>query len=82
VSRHKQRLERLVDLMGPVESPDSSDAREKIRRALDRIALLCYRQRVAADDLRLESDEDREAWRIFDAGRKQAERGEGARADA
>jgi hypothetical protein len=83
-SQNQRRLDRLENLMGPVESPDSSDAHEKIRRALDRVALLCARQRVTADDLHLESDEDREAWAIFDAGRKQAKRkrGEGARADA
>jgi hypothetical protein len=75
-SRHQQRLERLEALAPEPESPDAG-AHEKIRRALDRIALLRHRQGVAADDLSLESDEDREAWAIFDADRKRAERGEG-----
>jgi len=78
MSSHKRRLERLVDLLGPVESPNAA-AHEKIRAALDRVALLGHRQGVAADDLSLESDEDREAWRIFDTCRKQAERGRGGR---
>jgi hypothetical protein len=76
MSSHKRRLERLENLLGPVESPNEA-AHEKIRRALDRVALLRYRQRGAVDDLSLESEEDREAWAIFDAARKQAERGRG-----
>jgi hypothetical protein len=77
MSRYKRRLERIEDLLGPLESPDSSDAHEKIRRALDRVALLRHRQRVAADDLSLQSDEDRFSWAIFDAARKYAEGGGG-----
>jgi hypothetical protein len=75
-SHNQRRLERLEDLLGPVESPDAH-AHDKIRRALDRIARLRYRQRVAADDLSLQSDEDRFSWAIFDAARKQAEGGGG-----
>jgi hypothetical protein len=75
-SHNQRRLERLEDLLGPVESPDAA-AHARIRAALDRVALLRHRQGVAADDLSLKCDEDREAWAIFDAGRKQAERGEG-----
>ena len=81
-SRNQRRLERLEALVTEPESYHSTAEREKIRRALDRVALLRRRQGVAADDLSLESAEDREAWTIFAAGREQAERGEGARADA
>jgi hypothetical protein len=77
MSRNKRRVERIEDLLGPLESPDSSDAHKKIRGALDRVALLRRCQGVAADDLSLKSDEDRQAWAIFDAGRKRAQRGEG-----
>jgi hypothetical protein len=76
MSRHRRRLGRLEDLLGPIARPDAT-AHERISRALDRVALLRRRQGVAADDLWLESDEDREAWAIFDAGRKRAQRGEG-----
>jgi Asp-tRNA(Asn)/Glu-tRNA(Gln) amidotransferase A subunit family amidase len=82
MSSHKRRLERLEDLIGPPARPDATAAHEKIRRALDRVAALRRRQGVAVEDLSLETDEDREAWAIFDAVRKQATRGEGARADA
>jgi hypothetical protein len=76
-SANQRRLARLENLLGEPESPDTAAAHEKTRRALDRVALLRHRQGVAVDDLSLESDEDREAWAIFDAARKQAERGEG-----
>jgi hypothetical protein len=61
MSTRKRRLERLEDLLGAPESPDVAAARETIRAALDRVALLRRRQGVAAEDLSLESDEDREA---------------------
>jgi len=62
--------------LGPIARPDAR-AHERIRRALDRVALLGWRQGVGPDELVLESDEDREAWAIFDYGRKRAQRGEG-----
>jgi len=77
MSRHKRRLERLEDLVGAPERPERANAHEKIRHALNRVALLRRRQGVAAEDLSLTSDEDREAWAIFEAGVRQAERGEG-----
>jgi hypothetical protein len=78
VSSHNQRrLERLEALVGEPAGQHSTAEHEKIRGALDRVVLLRRRQGVAADDLSLKSDEDRQAWAIFDAGRKQAERGRG-----
>jgi hypothetical protein len=64
-SANQRRLERLEALVEEPESPDAG-AHEKIRRALDRVAFLRRRQGVAADHLSLKSDEDREAWAIFE----------------
>jgi hypothetical protein len=76
-SRNQRRLERLEALVGEPEHQHSRAKHEKIRGALDRVAILRHRQRVAADDLSLQSDEDRFSWAIFDAARKQAEGGGG-----
>lgn len=82
MSSLKRRLDRLGTSLQPTERTMEAGGHlpaehEAIRSALDRVALLGHRQRVAVDDLSLESDEDREAWAIFDAGRKRAQRGEG-----
>ena len=77
MSNLRRRLDRLGASLQPTERLMEKGGHEEIRRALDRVALLRHRQGVAADDLSPESEEDRQAWAIFDAGRKQAERGEG-----
>jgi hypothetical protein len=70
-------LEKLEALMPEPENPDATATHEMIRWALDRIALLRVRQGVAAEDLNLETEEDREAWAIFEALGEQLEWGEG-----
>jgi hypothetical protein len=73
-----RRLEKLEALMPETENPSEYAAtHEMIRRALDRIALLRVRQGVAAEDLNLETEEDREACAIFEALREHLEWGEG-----
>ena len=63
----ERRMEALEGRMGPQENPQATAQRERIVWALDRVALLRYRQGVAYDDLVLETEEDREAWAICEA---------------
>ena len=63
----ERRLERLEALAADTGNPDAAAAHERIRWALDRVALLRYRQGVAVEELNLETGEDREAFAVFEA---------------
>jgi hypothetical protein len=63
----ERRIEALERRVGQPENPHAAAARERIVWSLDRIALLRVRQGVVANDLVLETEEDREAWAVFEA---------------
>jgi hypothetical protein len=77
--RMKRRLERLEALVSEGGRPaEDTEAHERIRAMLDRVALLRFRQGVAASELVPESEEDVQVLSIFEALGERVERGEGA----
>jgi len=70
--RNQRRLERLEALVSEGgRSPEETEAHERtherIREALDRVALLRFRQGVGASELVPESEEDVQVLAIFEA---------------
>ena len=76
MSDKRRRLERLETLVPEAEDPEAAAASEEVRWALDRVALLRVRQRVAPCDLVAETEGDERALVIFESLRS-ARRGGG-----